>query len=135
MATLNLTTSIAQPSINRIEIISYHTDAGDALAVPPRAASMRVVVRVYNGASQRALNNPRTVEICNGTCVGVRATASPTGFEDAVQHFRVTVAERPALATALDDATAAMVGNRNARENALLAYLAGASVGLLPAGT
>lgn len=129
-------------SLNRCRIVDYHLDRSDGVAFVWAEVGNMPAALVYPRAG-----HAYRLEIRNGECVGLRITATPVDYLDRMQTFVVGPAERPALATALNDAeeaaraaVAALPGTPNRDERraavigALETYLRGAAVGLLPAG-
>lgn len=114
--TLNPT--ITFPPVNRCRVVRWSEDENDVMDVQVQIGNAAQQL-LYGGVYHLVLRN-------DDTCTGLRINPSPTGYFDAVQYFSVSV---PGAA---DAATAAMVGTRAQRRNALEAYLV--SAGLLPSG-
>lgn len=121
----NLTSTIAVPNINRMEVV--------AVEVRGKISTAYVYVEVLGVGGVRYPNDSTIYElaITNGTCQGLRAKASPTGYADNVETFAKT------LASGFTDLVAqyrAGANDSTGRRNVEV-WMASAPVALFPAGT
>jgi len=114
---LTLTTAVTVPNIQRIRV--------DAVQFDGNANVATVTCSVLGAGS--LVYSVQTLFVRDGACTGIRATASPLGYQDRVEAFTTTVP------TGFSDLVTASTGNIGPRLRAAETSLLGA--GLLPAGT
>jgi hypothetical protein len=111
-----LTTPIAVANIQKIKVVAVQLD-GDL--------NVATVSLSVQGSGGRVYSTP-TLQVRDGLSQGLRATASPLGYQDVVETFTTTTA------TGFTDLVTAYTGAINARNKA--AETALITAGLLPAG-